>query len=113
MNSERPLAWEVLARALAERRPVRAHYHGTERLLCPHLLGFKNGRAKTLAYQAAGATTTASPLPADPAQRWRSLFVDEIDSPIITDEPWQTADNYSHDSNCVDVVIGAIPLPSS
>jgi len=97
----RPPAWAVLEQALTERRPVRARYHGAERLLCPHALGWKHGRAKVLAYQAAGETG-GGPLAADPRQRWRSMFVDEIEGPVIDDSPWRSADNYSHQSNCID-----------
>ncbi|MGH2671290.1 MAG: WYL domain-containing protein [bacterium] len=99
-RSSRPPAWPTLERALTERRPVRAVYHSQERVLCPHALGWKNGRPKVLAYQVAG--TSQGGLPADPRQRWRSMFVDEIEDAMITDGPWKTADNYSHDSNCID-----------
>jgi hypothetical protein len=97
----RPPAWEVLERALTERRAVRARYHGHERVLCPHALGWKNGRAKVLAYQS-GGTTSLGALPTGAQQRWRSMFVDDIEHPTITDDHWETADNYSPDSNCID-----------
>ena len=97
----RPPAWAVLERALTERRPVRARYHGTERVLCPHALGWKNDRPKVLSYQAGGTTGQAAPS-LGPRQRWRSMFVDEIEDPVIADGPWETADNYSPDSNCID-----------
>lgn len=47
----KPPQWAVLQQAIREKRPVRARYHGTERLLCPHALGWKNGRPKVLCYQ--------------------------------------------------------------
>ena len=97
----RPPAWAVLDQALKERRPVRARYHGHERVLCPHGLGWKHGRAKVLAYQA-GGTTSHGALLGDPRQRWRSMFVDEIEAPVIIDGPWETADNFSLASNCMD-----------
>jgi hypothetical protein len=99
----RPSAWEVLEQALTERRAVRAGYHGHERVLCPHALGWKNGRAKVLAYQS-GGTTSIGALTPSTRQRWRSMFVDEIEHPTITDDRWETADNYSPDSNCIDEV---------
>ena len=96
--------WAVLARALHDRRAVRADYHGAVRVLCPHALGWKNGRSKVLAYQAAGNTSEGR-LPAEARQRWRSLFVDEIlGATIAEDQRWQTADNYSTQSNCFDQV---------
>lgn len=105
----KPSAWAVLARALGERRPVRARYHGVERLLCPHALGWKRGRAKLLAYQTAGKTSHGQ-LPAEPQQRWRSMFVDEIEDAVLTDDPWQTADNYSLSTNALDrVEIALLP----
>ena len=97
----RPPAWAVLEEALVQRRVVLAYYHGQQRLLCPHALGWKNGRAKVLAYQA-GGTTSDGRLPADPRQRWRSMFVDEIDHPVVTDGQWHSADNYTPASNCID-----------
>ncbi len=90
----RPPAWAVIEQALLERRPVQARYHGHHRLLCPHALGWHRGRPKVLAYQGDG-TTSQGTLTVDPRQRWRSMFVDEIQDAVITDEPWQTADNYS------------------
>lgn len=97
----RPPAWELLEAALTARRPVRASYHGHERVLCPHALGWKQGRATLLAYQSAGTTSTGT-LPSDTRQRWRSLFVDEIDNIAITDDRWQTADNYSLPTYAID-----------
>ncbi len=96
-----PPAWAALEEAIVQRRSVAACYHGEQRLLCPHALGWKNGRAKVLAYQAGTATSQARP-PGDPRQQWRSMFVDEIENPVITDDPWQTADNYTPTCNNID-----------
>jgi hypothetical protein len=101
--NHRPPAWAVLETALRHRRPVQARYHGEQRVLCPHALGWTNGRAKVLCYQTGGATT-GGPLPQDPTQRWRTLFVDQIHDPIITTGTWQTADNYTHHSTGIDQV---------
>lgn len=100
-SSDRPPAWAVLQAALTQRRPVRIGYHGHERVVCPHALGWKNGRAKALCYQT-GGTTSTGPLPRDSTQRWRSLFIDQIHDPTIIDGPWETADNYTHHSNGID-----------
>ena len=100
----RPPAWDVLAQALHECCPVRALYHGTERVLCPHVLGWKAGRAKALCYQV-GGTTGHGALPAGPEQRWRSLFVDDLEAvELLSGHRWGTAPNYSVVSNCVDQV---------
>lgn len=80
---------------------MRISYHGHERIVCPHALGWNNGRAKALCYQT-GGTTSSGPLPPDPTQRWRSLFVDQIHEPTIIDGPWATADNYTVSCNGID-----------
>lgn len=101
--AQRPAAWATVEQALRQRRSLQALYHDHQRVLCPHALGWKNGRATVLCYQAAG-TTADGVLPADPRQRWRSMFVDEIMNPTITEHPWQTADNYTHLTNGIDTI---------
>jgi len=101
MTTDRPPAWDLLEQALIQRRPVQARYHGRVRLLCPHALGWKNGRAKVLSYQADGTTSTGTLTP-DPRQRWRSMFIDEIEDPVITNDSWRTADNYTPNTNGID-----------
>jgi hypothetical protein len=91
-----PTTWAALEAALVERHPVRVTYHGHLRVLCPHALGWKNGRAMLLGYQSGGWTSTGR-LDPDPRKRWRCLFVDEVEK-VVT-EPgtsWESADNYDH-----------------
>lgn len=113
-----PIAWAPLEAALRQRRPVRLSYHGKQRLVCPHALGWKNARAMLLAYQTGGETTSGT-LPADPRKRWRCLFIDEVDSVAAADKTsaWGTADNYnpSHPFHVIDEVTVAITpdVPSS
>jgi hypothetical protein len=106
-----PPAWAPLEAALRGRHPVQVYYHGRQRLICPHALGWKDGRALLLGYQVGGQTSTGA-LPADPRHRWRCLFVDEVDqvSTAQPDSPWGTADNYnySHPFPAIDEVTVAI-----
>ena len=99
----RPPAWAALEDSLTRRQPLKLRYHGHDRTLCPHALGWTNGRAKVLSYQKAGSTSSGE-LPADPRQRWRSMFVDEIESPELVDGAWETASNASTNSTCIDEV---------
>ncbi len=96
--------WEVLEASLRARHAVHLAYHGRERLVCPHALGWHNARALVLAYQSAAHTSVGCAEP-DPRRRWRCLFVDEIEwaMPDI-ESPWESADNYvaSHPFHAVD-----------
>ena len=106
-----PTAWVSLEAALRARRPVWVTYHGRRRLICPHALGWRAGKAMVLGYQTGGETSSGA-LDPDPCKRWRMLFVDEIDDLATTDgaDGWGTADNYnaSHPFPVIDEVFTAV-----
>jgi len=106
-----PLAWGILEAALRQRRPVRLTYHGRQRTVCPHALGWKNDRAMLLAFQAAGPAHADAPVP-EPRQGWRNLFVEEIDDVTLAEPAttWETAENYnpSRPFNSIDQLIIAV-----
>jgi hypothetical protein len=64
-----------------------------------------------LGYQTGGQTSTGA-LPTDPRQRWRCIFVDEVDHVLAAGpaDPWGTADNYnsSHPFPAIDEVTVAV-----
>jgi hypothetical protein len=90
-----PSTWALLEAAIRQRRPVRVCYHGHERLVCPHALGWKSGRALVLTYQTGGHTSSGA-LDSDPARRWRCLLVEEIDEVLPADpaSTWLSAANF-------------------
>jgi len=95
MSTTTVAAWDVLADALRQRHPLEVRYHGRSRLLCPHALGWNNGRALLLAYQTGGQTSTGT-LDPNPRKRWRCLLIDDIDqlNPAEPTATCGTADNY-------------------
>jgi len=106
----RPRAWAVLARGMEERRPVIAGYHGSARLLCPHVLGWRAGRAKALSFQIA-AVSSAETTGYESERGWRSMFVDEIEDATLYDGTWTTPDDYAGPANGIDVVELAVEVP--
>ena len=63
-----------------------------------------------LGYQTGGQTSSGA-LAADPRQRWRCLFVDDVDQVLVDmSAPWGTADNYNpaHPFPAIDEVTVAI-----
>jgi hypothetical protein len=98
-----PTTWNVLHASLAQRRPVRARYHQRLRVLCPHAIGWKNGQAKVLVFQTAVIDASSS----DPVG-WRSMFVDKIQDAAVSDDTWQTADNYTPHTTGIDTLSAAI-----
>ncbi len=105
-----PVAWDALEAALRQRLPIRVAYHGHQRIVCPHALGWRNGKAMLLGYQTGGYTTTGR-LAAAPNNRWRNFFIDEIDAVTAEDATsWQTAANYNpaHPFNAIDELTIAV-----
>jgi predicted DNA-binding transcriptional regulator YafY len=102
-----PTAWNILHQAITQRRSVQARYHDKLRVLSPHALGWKNGRAKALVYQ----TTIYAPTSATNPQGWRSLYIDDIQDAVITDDQWQTAHNYTPQTTGIDTLAHAISIP--
>ena len=105
-----PATWAPLEAALRQRQPVRVSYHGRQRVVCPHALGWNNARPMLLGYQVGGQTSTGT-LDPDPCKRWRGMYIDEIDH-VHADgtTPWATADNYnpSRPFNAIDQVAVAV-----
>ena len=105
-TTTRPPAWDTLQAALRQRRPVQLTYHGRQRTICPHALGWKNNKPMLLAYQTDRHNTNTQDLPGDPRKQWRNLFVDDISHAVFADPAttWQTADNYNptHPFNAID-----------
>lgn len=95
--------WALLKAALTNQRRVHIHYQGHDRVICPHILGWKNNEPRVLAYQLAG-TTSQGPVPNDPTRRWRSMNIADIDHATIIDGDWQTAPNYTAATNTIDTI---------
>jgi hypothetical protein len=92
-----PTAWALLHAALEARRPVEVSYHGRRRVICPHALGWHKQRPMVLGYQTGGETSSGR-LPTDPRERWRCMYVDEVERVVAVEptSPWGTAGNYNH-----------------
>jgi hypothetical protein len=91
-----PTPWTALHSALQARRPLLVEYHGRRRLICPHAIGWKQGRPMLLGYQTGEQTTTKTPHP-DPTPRWRCFYIDQIDhtAPAQPANPWVTPHTYN------------------
>jgi hypothetical protein len=81
---------EVLKQAIGAKRCVRLRVAGTQRRVCPHALGFKNGSPRLLAFQYEG--TSISGLA--PGGQWRAFFVHDIEDASIIDGGWQGGPNF-------------------
>jgi hypothetical protein len=70
--------------------------------MCPHILGYKNGRAQALFYQYAG-TSKSGLGPAGSDRNWRCIPIDGLSAVEIVVGPWHTCP-YSRPQTCIDRV---------
>jgi len=91
------LVWK----AVANRRPMAALYHGGVRLFCPHRLGRnKGGQLRVLCYQYGGESQSGLE-PAGSPTNWRCLVLEKLREVKLLDERWRTAPNHSRPASCV------------
>jgi hypothetical protein len=93
----------LLRQAVLQRAPIEAEYQGLLRQMCPHALGWKNGKEKVLLYQFAGGSKHGLEPPGSP-NNWRCLFVGSLTKVRVIDGDWYTASNHSRPQTCIDDV---------
>jgi len=101
----------ILRQAIQMLQPVFGIYAGYDRFLCPHVLGYKQGRLQVLSYQYAGDSSTGPIItPSDPANgpsfNWRCMEVRDFDKlMLLPPGPWYTCPRHSRPQTCIDQVI--------
>ena len=70
---------QLLRTAIAEKRLLKLHYLGRERIVEPHDYGEHNGAAKVLTYQVGGSSS--GPLP-----NWRWMDLQQISDVQLLDQ---------------------------
>jgi hypothetical protein len=95
--------YRLIRQAILDKDAVVATYNDYVREMCPHMIGTKKGRAKSLLYQFAGESSSGLEPDGSP-DNWRCLFVDELSSVSVKKlmGRWHTARNYSRLQACVD-----------
>jgi hypothetical protein len=97
--------YSMIRQAIMDKDAVVANYHNYVREMCPHVLGTKNGRPKSLLYQFGGGSSSGLEADGSP-QSWRCLFVDELSNVSVKKlaGEWHMASNYSTLQACVDLI---------
>ena len=96
--------YDLIKRAILNRRAMEIVYHGYSRRVCPHVLGSTQGIQHAFFYQHGGGSKSGLK-PDGSADNWRCTFISEITSARIVDDDWHTAMNWSvNDQTCVSEV---------
>ena len=107
--NEKPLrsdAFELVKQATAERKLISAVYHGKQRELCPHVLGWKAEREHALFFQVGGESEKG--LASDGS--WRCLNLDELSEVAVHEGEFRTGPGYyDNPQKCVGKIEAQIP----
>ena len=94
--------YNKIRNAILAKQQVIAMYKGKYREMCPHVIGWKNGREKVLKHQFGGDSNSG--LSGNARKAWLGMFVDEIEILEIRNGQWHTAPNHSRPQQNVDVI---------
>jgi hypothetical protein len=98
--------FDLVKRAIAEKKLISAVYHDRRRQMCPHVLGWKAEREHALFFQVGGDCTKGLAV----AGSWRCLNLDELSEVEIQDGEFLTGPGYyDNPQTCVDKVEAQIP----
>lgn len=87
--------FEILCRAVNDKKCVTAVYKDQQRLFAPHCVGTgKNNEMNVFGYQYGGASSGKLP-------NWRCFRVDELDNVEINSDEWMTSSDHSKPNSCV------------
>jgi hypothetical protein len=93
--------YQLLRRAVVDRRPIRASYNARDRWFCPHRLGRNHeGQLRVLCYQYAGQSGSGLQAAGSPGN-WRCIAVEKLSRVELLEGPWQSAPNHSRPQTCV------------
>jgi len=97
------MSYTLIRKAIINKQQVIATYKDHVREMCPHVIGWKNGREYALLYQFAGGSSKGLD-PFNPRNNWRCVFVDELYDVSVREGPWHTASNHPRPQTCVDTI---------
>ena len=98
---------QIIRYAMRHKQPITATYLGKHRILCPHLIGIKNGVWNVLSCQSGGESNSG--LGGNPATNWRCMRVSELlHVELAPYREWQTAPRDTWPQTCIDVVDQAV-----
>jgi len=99
-----PNPLDVIVNAIQNKLVVTATYQGYQRIMCPHVIGYKDGVLNALFFQFAGGSKSGLP----PGGQWRCVHVDELGNVTAAPGEWHTGPDHSQPQTCVDDVIAEV-----
>jgi hypothetical protein len=99
-----PTDQEIIVTSIQQRLVVTAMYQGYERVMCPHVIGYKKGVLNALFFQFAGGSKSGLP----PEGQWRCIHMDELTDVSAAQGEWHTGPDHTRPQTCVDHIIAEV-----
>jgi hypothetical protein len=99
-----PTDQEIIVQAIQHKLIVTAMYQGYERIMCPHVIGYKNGILNSLFFQFAGGSKSGLPS----GGQWRCIHMDELTHVSAASGEWHTGPDHTRPQTCVDNIIAEV-----
>jgi len=99
--------FDLICRAILERKQLVCRYDGYLREVCPHILGHSKNVEKVQVYQFAGDTSDG-PIPA--GGDYKCFDVAKIEAPVLRDGPWHGDEKHKYLQQCVKAIYLHIDL---
>jgi len=99
-----PSVQDLILTAIQNKLIVTATYQGKLRIMCPHVIGDKDGTLNALFFQFAGESKSGLP----PGGQWRCVHVDELSDVSIAPGEWHTGPDHTRPQTCVDEIIAEV-----
>lgn len=90
---------DLIAEAIQKKLIVRAIYQSYERIMCPHVIGYKKGVLNALFFQFGGGSKSGLPV----GGMWRCVHVSELSDVSVEAGEWHTGPDHSRPQTCVDL----------
>lgn len=92
--------YQLIEKAMAERKEVLCFYDGFARELCPAILGHTKGQERVFAYQFAGDASEGLP----PGGAWKCLQLHKMREVKLRSGPWHTGTSHKSPQSCIEEV---------
>jgi hypothetical protein len=93
--------YNKIREAVLKKQQVIAEYNGHVREMCPHVIGFKNGREQALFYQFGGTSSSKTIVPGS-KENWRCIPIDGLRIIEIREGEWHSSSDHTRVQTCVD-----------
>ena len=100
MNSN---TYEIVRKAIIEKKQIVAEYQGHKREMCPHVIGKKYGKNQALFHQY-GGTSASGNIVQGSKKNWRCIKIDELRIVEVRDGEWHSFSYHTKRHTCVDEV---------